>query len=140
MTVDEDEEKDVTIEKAYDNYEEFGVAYEPRVKRKKVTYEEEVEMEMPEPEVDEEKKDTTSLDNLINDTNNASEEFTKMEDKIDDELEDKIDEVIKEPETEVLEDEVKEEIPSREESKKSTKVDADFFELIDSMYKERIDE
>ena len=31
-------------------------------------------------------------------------------------------------------------IPSRQEKKKENKVDEDFFQLIDSMYKERVDE
>ena len=133
MTVDDDAPKDVTIEKAYDDYEEFGVAYEPRTKRKKIVYEEEIIENKPE-------EDMTSLDNLINDSNQLEEpEYTKMEDKIDDEFEDKIDEVIKGPAKEEIE-EVKEDVPSREDNKKSTKVDADFFELIDSMYKERVDE
>ena len=34
----------------------------------------------------------------------------------------------------------KEDVPSRSEKNKESKVDEDFFELIDSMYKERIDE
>ena len=33
MTVED--KKNVTIEKAYDDYEEFGVAYEPTTERKK---------------------------------------------------------------------------------------------------------
>ena len=40
---------------------------------------------------------------------------------------------------EVVNDEF-EKIPSRQENKKEHKVDEDFFKLIDSMYKERIDE
>lgn len=93
MTVDDEVPKDVTIEKAYDNYEEFGVAYEPD---KKILKEE--------------------------------NEIQKIDDTNKDELE---------------------EIPSRnknieekkeEETNKSSKVDADFFALIDSMYKERTDD
>ena len=95
MTVDET--APVTIEKAYDNYEEFGVAYQPEVKKTTKVKKEEV---------------------IIN-NNEAKAVSSKIE--------------------------IKEEIPSREELKKQEepkeeKVDADFFELIDSMYKERSEE
>lgn len=126
MTVDED--KDLTIEKAYDNYEEFGVAYEPKVVKK-----EEI------PEEEEEDTTKTSLDDIIKNNNALKEEeipYTRMEEKVD---EDEIVEVS--PEVIPAEkEEVKEEIPSRTEKKKETKVDDDFFELIDSMYKERTDD
>lgn len=98
MTVEE-ENKEVTIEKAYNNYEEFGVAYEPQVEKN--IEEEEVKEVLPETvEVKEEKEVVPP-----------------------------------------------EEIPSRKSLKEEKveknddiKVDADFFELIDSMYKERSDD
>lgn len=110
MTVDES--TPVTIEKAYDNYKEFGVAYEnekPNVK-------------------DAEK------DNLI--VNHNEEPTTGELIEIKEAVPEKVNET---------------ELPSREEKNKEIqqevnkdvgkeKVDADFFELIDSMYKERVDE
>ena len=132
MTVD-DEDKDVTIERAYDNYEEFGVAYEPKVIKK-----------MPDvdtPDDEEEKNVTSSLNDIIKDNNATKEEFkisyTRIDEKVDDdEVEEKnvVPEVIKESESN------DEDLPSRQEKKKETKVDDDFFKLIDSMYKERIDD
>ncbi len=139
MTVDS--EKEVTIEKAYDNYEEFGVAYEP-VKEKKIE-EEIVQNEEKENLVDiinnvsnEINKDSdlqeyVKEDIIINnnENNNNEEElpFEKIAAKVD--------------EMEVPQEEIKEEkIPSRQKEKKEEKVDDDFFKLIDSMYKERIDE
>ena len=121
MMVDED--KDVTIEKAYDNYEEFGVAYEPKLVKKEAI-----------PETSEEVGETTktSLDDIIKNNNALKEEetpYTRMDTKVEEILP----EVIKEEEEE-------KEIPSRTEKKKETKVDDDFFELIDSMYKERTDD
>ena len=107
MMVDDEDDGDVTIEKAYDNYEEFGVAYEPKVEPR------------------------------INNNNNQIVEEKEVEEEVN--VEDlKLD-------TEKVEekDEVIEEVPSRSkksEEKKETKVDADFFELIDSMYKERSDD
>lgn len=131
MTVDE-EDKDLTIEKAYDNYEEFGVAYEPKVVKKQ-----------PEPDIsfEEEKEETPSLNDIIKDNNEVKEEFKISYTRIDTRDEDEkiaerevVPEVVKEPEIQTKE------IPSRQEKKKETKVDDDFFELIDSMYKERIDD
>ena len=133
MTVDDDDNnKNVTIEKAYDNYEEFGVAYEPKVIKK-----------MPDVDMveEEEKVVTSSLNDIIKDNNSTNEElkisYTRIDKKVDnDEIVEKkvIPEVVKEPE-------YKEgDFPSRQEKKKETKVDDDFFELIDSMYKERIDD
>ena len=137
MTVEK--EKEVTIEKAYDNYEEFGVAYEPVKEKKKVIEEveekdslidiinnniindtNEVNNELPDemPKY-EEIKQVINIDNVDN-NNNEEITYHKMEDKIEEEK-----------------------IPSREKHKKEDKeekVDDDFFELIDSMYKERIDE
>ncbi len=124
MTVDEDEKnKEVTIEKAYDDYEEFGVAYEPKTNRKKVS---------------EEEKETP----IINDNNETEDnnlnDFSSFKSKIETEVEIVNDvDVVKNDEP-VLEE--KEEVPSRSEKKKDNKVDEDFFELIDSMYKERVDE
>lgn len=100
MTVEE-EKKEVTIEKAYDNYEEFGVEYEPVGRH-------------------EEEKENVPIEKEEVIINNKAVE------------EEQVDEVIPE-----------EKIPSRvkkTEEKKEAKVDADFFELIDSMYKERSDE
>lgn len=132
MTVD-DEEKDVTIERAYDNYEEFGVAYEPKVNKKTLdvdTLEEEKEKEF-----------TSSLNDIIKDNNATKEElkisYSRIDEKVDNnEIEEKnvVPEVIKEIESN------DEDFPSRQEKKKETKVDDDFFKLIDSMYKERIDD
>ena len=105
MMVDDEDDGDVTIEKAYDNYEEFGVAYEPKVEPRINNNNQIVE----EKEVEE-----VNVEDLKLDTE-------KVEEK----------------------DEVIEEVPSRSkknEEKKETKVDADFFELIDSMYKERSDD
>ena len=125
MMVDED--KDVTIEKAYDNYEEFGVAYEPKSAKKEVT-----------PEVNDEEVSKTSLDDIIKNNNALKEEeipYTRMESKVEEET-DEVSEVV----PEVIKEEEEKEIPSRTEKKKETKVDDDFFELIDSMYKERTDD
>ena len=129
MTVDDDNEKEVTLEKAYDNYQEFGVAYEPKTVKREEHVEEHEELALPK-----------ELENIINDSNNIEEEtasYVKMEAKIDeDEVleEEKNDFEVKEDKEDVLE------IPSREEKKKENKVDDDFFKLIDSMYKERIDD
>lgn len=100
MTVDDTE--DVTIEKAYDNYEEFGVAYEPKEKVEEVH----------------------EVNTVIN--NNSNNDIVKEEEKVQ------------------FED-IPEEVPSRSNKnshteEKEDKVDVDFFELIDSMYKERSDE
>lgn len=103
MTIDE--EKDVTIEKAYDDYEEFGVAYEPMNKH-----------------------DDRNDEVVISDVNQV-EEVVVENNALNEEI-----------------NESSEEIPSRSDrekkvsEEKKTKVDADFFELIDSMYKERSDE
>ena len=134
MTVDEDE-KDVTIEKAYDNYRDFGVAYEPKPVRKAPEPEEVPEEKKQELELPEELEDIIN-NNSVTVTKEVTEvkvEYTPQEDKIDEE---EFPEETKKEET----PEVKEEIPTREEKKKEAKVDDDFFELIDSMYKERIDD
>ena len=106
---DEKVDEPVTLERAYDNYEDYGVAYEP-------------------------KKEVTKIENNTTIINNNTD--VVIAEKI--EIEDK-----KEVEVsrEVINDEV-EKIPSRQENKKEcreSKVDEDFFELIDSMYKERVD-
>lgn len=102
----------VTIEKAYDNYEDFGVAYEPKREAAKV------------------ENNTTIINN--NTEVKIEAEKIEIEEKID--LDKKIEEV---SHREVpLEDA----IPSRQEKKKESKVDEDFFQLIDSMYKERVDD
>ena len=126
MTVDEPNNNEVTIEKAYDNYEEFGVAYEP--KRKVIT---------------EEEKDNNSFNDIIKD-NNKQEEDNLL--KIISKVEEKKEEITviankEENKNEVIEEEPQNDnVPSREEKKKDVKVDDDFFELIDSMYKERTDD
>ena len=116
MMVDEkiDESEPLTLEKAYDNYEDFGVAYEPR-------------------------KEVTKIENNTTIINNNTD--LVIAEKI--EIEEKNIEEKKEVEVsrEVIKEEVTK-IPSRQETKKESrdnKVDEDFFELIDSMYKERID-
>lgn len=115
MMVDEKvSDESLTLEKAYDNYEDFGVAYEP-------------------------KKEITKIENnttiINNNTDLVIAEKIEIEEK---NVEDKRE---VEEKREVITDEV-EKIPSRQEIKKDSKeskVDEDFFELIDSMYKERID-
>lgn len=127
MTVDDDSE--VTIEKAYDNYEEFGVAYEPKQERKNDKSD----------NILEEEKETSSNDVTINSIINNN----NIGDNNDELLKDKIAETTKLENDIALDNsnpETEEKIPSREEKKQDSKVDADFFELIDSMYKERIDE
>ena len=109
MTVDEPKQK--TIESAYDDYEEFGVVYEPKITKN----------------VNEEVVEEQGEKSII-DYNKVDDDILELLDKTDDK------EINKEKT-----EEVNEELPSREK-KKDTKVDADFFELIDSMYKERVDE
>ena len=112
MMVDDKVEEPVTIERAYDNYEDFGVAYEP-------------------------KKDVPKVENVTTIINNNTE--VNIAEKI--EIEEKVVEKKEEKELDMstYNDEVDEKIPSRQEKKKESKVDDDFFQLIDSMYKERID-
>jgi len=123
MTVDDS--KETTIEKAYDNYEEFGVVYEPKVEKNTVS--------------------TDDIDDVVYGNQDEIGEFTdnaNQTEVIDDKLlVDKVDiENEKNDNDEVIINKEGEEIPSREEKKKETKVDEDFFKLIDSMYKERVDE
>lgn len=113
MMVDDDKpEEPVTIEKAYDNYEDFGVAYEP-------------------------KKELSKIENNTTIINNNTE--VHIAEKI--EIEEKKTEDNRVIEVNPVDDneEVDLKLPSRQEKKKEGKVDDDFFELIDSMYKERID-
>jgi len=109
MTIDDN--GPVTIEKAYDNYKEFGVAYENERHEKKT--DELIINHNDEPVVDEKIEikevaldETTSKEN--NETPLPSREEKNKE----------------------INDVVNKEV-------KNEKVDADFFELIDSMYKER---
>ena len=117
MTIDDN--KETTIEKAYDDYEEFGVVYEPKVEKKEVNDEEQV--------LDDQNEISESI---ISDSDTSIIDDSLLADKIDIENEENDNNVISNVE----------DIPSREEKKKETKVDEDFFELIDSMYKERVDE
>ena len=123
MTVDDDKEKEVTIEKAYDDYEEFGVAYEPKVEKIKYDIDDTTEIE---------------LDNITKSDSSDSKEkesFSSLELRLNDEKEEK-----KDFKLNLDKDEEVKEVPSRTEKKKEEKVDEDFFELIDSMYKERVDD
>lgn len=99
MTIDSEKETPMTIEKAYDNYEEFGVAYQ---------------------------KEVSKEENIIVNHNEESAVASKVE----------IKEPTKEEALPSREEKNKVSIPKQEEPKEE-KVDADFFELIDSMYKER---
>ena len=114
MMVDDKPEELVTIEKAYDNYEDFGVAYEP-------------------------KKEVSKVENMTTIINNNTEvniaEKIEIEEKVVEKKEDKEMEFV----VPTYEEAMEEKIPSRQEKKKESKVDDDFFQLIDSMYKERID-
>lgn len=123
MTVDND--KEVTINKAYENYEEFGVAYEVNSNNHK-----------------EEPEEVTINDSNIEDKN-EEEPLEVVIEKADiqiDPVEDTVEEVAEEKSFSDVTDDILDDIlPSREE-KKTEKVDEDFFELIDSMYKERVDD
>ena len=141
MTVDPEEEKEITIAKAYDNYEEFGVAYEPKVEKRttNIHIEEEFVTDEKEPEK-EDTEDKTNLDDIIN--NNAQ----KIDQAIINDHDSEEDVVVSEKPAVTYADKIdeeeikKEEVPTRSEKKKETKVDDDFFKLIDSMYKERTDD
>ena len=111
MMVDEEVKKEepVTIEKAYDNYEDFGVAYEP-------------------------KRETPKVENNTTIINNNTEVTIAEKIEIEEKVIDKTEEVSHKEVPEV------ESLPSRQEKKKENKVDEDFFQLIDSMYKERVDD
>ena len=116
MLVDDEPKSDepVTLEKAYDNYEDFGVAYEPRRETPKV------------------ENNTT----IINNTEVHITEKIEIEEKTTDDVD-----KIKFNDIKAAElDDTELKLPSREEkTKEKSVVDDDFFELIDSMYKERID-
>lgn len=113
MMVDEVSPEEVTIEKAYDNYEDFGVAYEPKKEIPKV------------------ENNTTIINN--NTEVHIAEKIEIEEKHIED------NDVYEMNHNEELENKEEVKIPSREAKKKKDTVDDDFFELIDSMYKERID-
>ena len=116
MMVDEDQPSEpITIEKAYDNYEDFGVAYEPKKEVSKVEVE---------------NKNTTIINNNV-EVNIA--EKIEIEEK--NEEDNRVVEIKEDNDSEIVE-----KLPSRQEKRRENKVDEDFFELIDSMYKERIDE
>lgn len=121
LTQEKEKDEKFTIKEAYDNYEEFGVTYEKKHEEK---YEEKHEKEVDIP---------TEIINHTDEETIAEEiKFTNPE---EDTLQGKnITTSINEYESE------KKPIPSRENKKKEEKVDEDFFDLIDSMYKERIDE
>ncbi len=115
MTVDDDKEE-LTIEKAYDNYEDFGVSYEPNTKKSYVN--------------------EINIVNHNEEPPEAKEVEVKEVPKIEEEpIEPIQEEIVEEPQ----EDKVKEEVPTRN-SKKEEKISDEFFDLIDSMYKERVDE
>lgn len=107
----EEHEEPVTLEKAYDRYEDFGVAYEP-------------------------KKEVSKIENNTTIINNNTE--VTIAEKI--EIEEKKTEDNRMIDVAVEKDEEEKAVPSRQEKKNDTKVDEDFFQLIDSMYKERVDE
>lgn len=114
MMVDDKVEETVTIEKAYDNYEDFGVAYEP-------------------------KKEIHKVENMTTIINNNTEVNIAEKIEIEEKKLEKKEEKEEEFAVPTFEEAMKEKIPSRQEKKKESKVDDDFFQLIDSMYKERID-
>jgi len=116
MLVEEPKEE-VTIEKAYDNYEDFGVAYEPTKSFANI-------------------KDELELDEEL-DLNVTTEE--NLDDTVEEKTLDDLD-TLDEIENVNLNNEEELVIPSREEKRKEKKVDDDFFQLIDSMYKERVDD
>ena len=144
MTVD-DEEKPVTIEKAYDNYEEFGVAYEPKSKS---ILPEEFDTEQQEPVIVNNMESETDevesrIDDIINQTHRIDEAA------INDHNDEENVQVLSKPNVvysnkidneEIATDNIPQDIPNRTAKKSDTKVDEDFFKLIDSMYKERSDE
>lgn len=111
MMVDEkkDLNEEVTLEKAIDNYEDYGVAYEPK-KDIQVNVENATII------------NNNNVDVAVGEEIEIKEVVTKEEDKSND-------------------DYVREEdVPKRSERLKEDTVDDDFFKLIDSMYKERVDD
>ena len=110
MVDDVKDNEPVTIEKAYDNYEDFGVAYEP-------------------------KRDVVNVDRETTIINNNIEVNADEKIEIEEVVEDSVRKVV--PDYDDIDGD---KIPSRQEKKKDGKLDEDFFQLIDSMYKERIDE
>lgn len=117
MTVDDNDKEELTIEKAYDNYEDFGVSYEPDTRKNYA--------------------DKVNIVNHNDETPSAikvevKEEPIKEEIIIDTSKQEDIKE-------EFDTEEIKEEPPVKSK-KKDEELSDEFFDLIDSMYKERTDE
>ena len=118
MTVDDDNGKDeLTIEKAYDNYEDFGVSYEPDTRKNyadkvNIVNHNETPLEAKEVEVKEE---------------NVTSEFVIDKNKQEEVQED------------AYEEESSVEAPVRSK-KQDENISDEFFDLIDSMYKERTED
>ena len=116
MTVDEDNGKEeLTIEKAYDNYEDFGVSYEPDTRK--------------------------SYSDKVNIVNHNDEPLEAKEVETKEELpkEDFVIDTNKQEDIKEEVEKIKEEPPKRSK-KQDEEVSDEFFDLIDSMYKERTDE
>ena len=103
LTLDTPSKEELTIEKCYDNYEDFGVSYE------KEDVKDIIESE--------EKEEVNIINN--NEIDSVSEKISTKE--LYEEEEEKIDEPV------AIE-------------KQEAKIEDDFFDLVDSMYKERDDE
>ena len=128
MMVDDKKEEPITIEKAEDNYQDFGVAYEPKK-----------ELRRENPKIE----NNTTIINNNTDVVIAEKieiEEKKIENNNNKEKPVGFSDFRKVDVSHEVDNEEPMEIPSREEKKKDSKVDEDFFQLIDSMYKERIDE
>lgn len=110
MTVDDNDSGELTIEKAYDNYKDFGVSYEPNTKKSYVE------------------------DNDVNIVNHNDEPVLAEEVEVKEEP--KVEDTVTEEKVE----EIKEEEVLTRSSKKEEKISDEFFDLIDSMYKERVDD
>ena len=117
MTVDDDKDE-LTIEKAYDNYKDFGVSYEPDTKKSYVNNDINIVNHNDEPL----KAEEVEVKEVV------SSEPIKEEVVIED---DKVEEEVIVPH--------KEEVPTRSK-KGEDNISDEFFDLIDSMYKERVDE
>ena len=118
MTVEDNEP--VTIEKAYDNYEEFGVAYEPTTNKK---------------ETKKEEKEEIVINNNTDKVEPSKVEIKEEPKKVELPSREQKNKLELEPSKEEDEEEEKDVIELKKD-----KVDDDFFDLIDSMYKERNDE
>ncbi len=94
--------------------------------------------------MEEPEEETNSLDDKIDEIiNNNSQKVEIDEAKIDEEEEIDVQEkpeVVYRDKVDEEEEELPEEAPMTRTKKKEEKVDEDFFELIDSMYKERTDD